>query len=533
MRIMIHGRDERGLKVTTYHLSESFDSDQLIQDLGRSFGFRKEPPRSVSQIIFDTFDWRLLKKGKTLVREGYRLFLTALDRWDPEDLVTWKRRKPPEFWWDFPEGGLKPKLKSLLDVRALLPVMRVSKNMRLLRILNADDKTVAKIQFEAYRARAESGPSSRIEGLTHLPVLGYAAEFREVQKFLADAGLTEEKDSIYVKLMRNLGLEPGSYSSKFRIDLEPDLPAVEAARRIIGHLLGIMNMNKAGLIADIDTEFLHDYRVSIRRIRSVLRQMKGVFPKEKTAGFRTAFAEIGKSTNRLRDLDVYLLKKDPYRAILPDYLAPGLDRLFQDLTQQRDNEHASVAKALQSARYRRTVTRWEKFVASRANYTEEEAPQAGRPIHELGCDLIYKRYQKIIGSGEKITDDSPDEELHRLRISCKRLRYLLEFFASLFPEKEIGRLIGQLKKLQDHLGDFNDLCVQQRQLEEYLIRLEESPEKTALAAAAVGGLITSLNLKQQAVRLDFKKRFQAFSSRNNQRHFQRLFQPSRPVGEAK
>ncbi len=530
---MIHGRDEKGLKVTTYSLPESFDFDQLTQDIGRSFGCRKESPRSVTHIVFDTFDWRLFKKGKTFLREGNWLFLTALDSWDQEGRVIWKKRKLPEFWWDIPEGDLRPQLKSLLDVRALLPVMRVSKTIHMLRILNADEKTVAKIQFETYRARVESGSSHRIDGLTLLPVRGYASEFRDVQKFLADAGLTEEKESIYIRLMTNLGLEPGAYSSKFRIDLDPGLPAVEAARRIIGHLLEIMNKNEAGLMADIDTEFLHDFRVSIRRIRSALRQMKGVFPKEKTARFRTAFAGIGKSTNWLRDLDVYLLKKNPYRAMLPEYLKPGLDKLFQDLAKQRDKEQASVVKTLQNARYRRTVTQWERFVASSMHYTEEEAPKAGRPVQELASDLIHKRYRKILASGQKITDDSPDEALHRLRISCKRLRYLLEFFASLFPEKEIGRLIGQLKKLQDHLGDFNDLCVQQQQLEGYLGRLEESREKAALTAAAVGGLITSLNLKQQAVRLDFKKRFQAFSSRNNQALFQRLFKAPRAAGEAK
>lgn len=521
------------MRDTICSLPESFDFDQLTQDIARSFGYRKEPLRSVAQIVFDTFDWRLFKKGKTLVREGNWLFLAALDRWDPEGRIVWKKRKAPEFWWDITQGDLRPQLKSMLDVRALLPVMRVSKTIHMLRILNADEKTVAKVQFETCRARAKSGSSHRIDFLTLLPVRGYASEFRAVQKFLKDAGLVEEKESIYVELMRGLGLEPGAYSSKFRIDLEPGLPAVEAARRIIGHLLEIMKKNEAGLMADTDTEFLHDYRVSIRRIRSALRQMKGVFPKEKTARFRTAFADIGKSTNWLRDLDVYLLKKDPYRAMLPEYLAPGLDRLFRDLAQERNKELASVAKSLQSARYRKTVAQWERFVASSMHYSEEEAPEAGRPIQELASDLIYKRYQKIIASGQKITDDSPDEALHRLRISCKRLRYLLEFFASLFPEKEIGRLIGQLKKLQDHLGDFNDLCVQQQQLEGYLGRLEESREEAALTAAAVGGLITSLNLKQQAVRLDFKKRFQAFSSRNNQALFQRLFKTSRAEGEAK
>ena len=61
----------------------------------------------------------------------------------------------------------------------------------------------------------------------------------------------------------------------------------------------------------------------------------------------------------------------------------------------------------------------------------------------------------------EIDDDSPDEALHRLRIDAKKLRYLLEFFRALYPPKEIGAVVGALKSLQDNLGDFNDLSVQQ------------------------------------------------------------------------
>ena len=43
-------------------------------------------------------------------------------------------------------------------------------------------------------------------------------------------------------------------------------------------LLDIMVANEPGMRADLDTEFLHDYRVSLRRTRSLLGQIKNVFP---------------------------------------------------------------------------------------------------------------------------------------------------------------------------------------------------------------------------------------------------------------
>ena len=51
----------------------------------------------------------------------------------------------------------------------------------------------------------------------------------------------------------------------------------------------------------------------------------------------------------------------------------------------------------------------------------------------------------------------------------------MEFFSSLFSHKKMNILIEQLKKLQNKLGDLNDLCVQQ----EYLLNIsEELPATT-------------------------------------------------------
>ena len=62
--------------------------------------------------------------------------------------------------------------------------------------------------------------------------------------------------------------------------------------------------------------------------------------------------------------------------------------------------------------------------------------------------------------GRAITDGSPPEEYHELRKTCKKLRYLVEFFRSLFPRREMGRVITALKLLQDNLGEYQDLYVQ-------------------------------------------------------------------------
>jgi CHAD domain-containing protein len=112
-----------------------------------------------------------------------------------------------------------------------------------------------------------------------------------------------------------------------------------------------------------------------------------------------------------------------------------------------------------------------------------------------------------------IDSKSPDVDLHRIRIHAKKLRYLLEFYRSLFPAPVIESFVKSLKKLQDNLGSFNDLSVQQRMLGEYQKGLEGSERKNAIkVAAALGGLITHLHEEQEAARQKFEQIFEEFST---------------------
>ncbi|MGB2908141.1 MAG: CHAD domain-containing protein [Candidatus Aminicenantaceae bacterium] len=514
-------------------LPESLNFQQLQREISRNHAVRRETVSDAAYSLFDTFDWRLYRMQQALIREGDRIGLADLELTHPSAQAEWTKPRPPRFWWDLPESDMRHRLQAVLDVRALLPLMSVTRQKRGLWILNQDQKTVLKLYFCTYVAKAVSGSQHTARRIELQPVLGYRRELEEFKRQLAGMDIAVDRESVSVELMRQMGLTPGRYSSKFLLPLDPELPSGEALRRILGHLIDVMILNQAGVKADTDTEFLHDYRVAIRRIRSALGQIKGIFPQDETLRFREAFARLGQTTNTLRDLDVYLLRKEQYRALLPEHLAPGLDALFEDLAAERKNKHRAVARSLNRETYKATVAQWREFLKSPAEAGDEEAPNAQRPVLQLACQFIFKRYQQIIRSGRKIGDDTPDDELHRLRISCKKLRYLLEFFASLFPEEDMAHLVGQLKKLQDNLGDFNDLFVQQQYLEDHLNNLVGNEGKIRQAAAAVGGLITSLNQKQKSVRQNFEKRFRVFSSPQNHALFVRLFKTGPSGGKGR
>jgi CHAD domain-containing protein len=118
----------------------------------------------------------------------------------------------------------------------------------------------------------------------------------------------------------------------------------EASKIILRSLLQVMKTNEAYIEKDLDTEFLHDYRVAVRRTRSALGQIKNVFPKEPTLRFKKDFSFVGKLSNQLRDLDVYLLKKDAYKALLPSVLRDDIDPLFDYLSNKRSKALSKLSE---------------------------------------------------------------------------------------------------------------------------------------------------------------------------------------------
>jgi CHAD domain-containing protein len=108
----------------------------------------------------------------------------------------------------------------------------------------------------------------------------------------------------------------------------------------------------------------------------------------------------------------------------------------------------------------------------------------------------------------------------------------MEFFSGLFARKKINALIAQLKKLQDNLGDFNDLCVQ----EEYLLNITQElpathrPLKKTLVA--IGSLVGTLGRERQLVRDAFAETFTDFASQDNKRLFKELFGSQTQSGSA-
>jgi len=497
--------------------TESHISDQLAIH----HQMKKETTISGQLTYYDTFDWRLFNKSLVLFTFQGRLVLRKIGE---DRIIHSLNAKPvPCFIWEFPKGDLKRYLEPVIKMRRLLKLVNLVSCTIPYHVLNQDQKTVARLLFETIRTSSKKNPKTIGSQLWLKPVKGYPKFSKKIKSLLESIGLTSSRnEDVFLHAINEAGRDPGSYSSKLRLKLTPDMRADEATIIIWQFLFQVIKINEAQIKHDIDTEILHDFRVAIRRTRSALVWNKSIFSERIIARFKKNFSFVGKITNDLRDLDVYLLDKPKYKAMLPAVLREDIDPLFDYLGKQRSVSFRKVIRSLNSNKYMKIMQEWEAFL-NEPQHDLASGSNAEVPVLELARKRIYKQYRDVIKTGTRILENCDDEKLHKLRIQCKKLRYLVQFFSNLFPPKKISLLVGQLKMLQDMLGNHNDLSVQVNYLLEVAEKMPANLSQSNKTLIAIGSLIGKLETKRKSVKKSFTKTFTHFSSPPNQKLFRELF----------
>ncbi|MGD8310246.1 MAG: CHAD domain-containing protein [Chromatiales bacterium] len=516
-------------------IPEGLEPESVESALRGRFHCEAGSPRRLERRFFDTFDWRLFQAGRVLERERSgrvrRLVLRESGASQPSRVVPGDR--VPRFARDLNGADpLRAELAPLLGVRALLPVGRVRSTVRALRVLDGEDKTLVRVLIEEGALDTPDGGSRApaVAWVRLTPVKGYEDALAQVGQYLErDLGLAPLSEEPMVAAARALGRTPGDYSSKLNYRLEPDQRADAAARLIHLGLLDTLEANVGGTRADLDSEFLHDLRVATRRTRSALTQIKGVFDPKVVERFKDGFAWLGRITGPARDMDVYLLAFDEYRCSLPDEVRGDLNALHEFLLSHQRLEHRRLARRLGSARFRALLAGWRRFLES-PSPDHPQAPSAARPVRELADERIWKMYRRVRREGLAIGPDSPPGDLHELRKSCKKLRYLMEFFRSLYDDAGVSELIRILKILLDNLGAFQDYHMQAESLRRFADRMVAEGDAPTATLLAMGMLVGGLIERQRQAREEFAQRFAEFDAKEAREAFRALFAPGAPEG---
>lgn len=299
-------------------------------------------------------------------------------------------------------------------------------------------------------------------------------------------------------------------------DFAPDASVRQAAAGVLRRLVGSLKANLDGVARDLGPDFLHDLRVATRRARAAAGQLKDALPQGAAQALQDELGALGEATNAVRDLDVFLLCRDSYRELLPDKLKPGW-RIFADaLAVQRAVEFEKLGRYLRSEDFAASLRRVDTLLRT---LDEGDSP----PAASAARDLLLARFKKTLRRGQAIDAESSDAELHRLRIDCKKLRYLLELFRPLFPAKQIDDLLKRLRALQDNLGGHHDLSVQIACLERCLGELDASGQDAMRVAAALKAMVAALGKRRASLRRGFRRVFAPFASDGNYELAKRLF----------
>ncbi|NNM68324.1 MAG: CHAD domain-containing protein [Spirochaetales bacterium] len=233
-----------------------------------------------------------------------------------------------------------------------------------------------------------------------------------------------------------------------------------------------------GIQTDVDTECLHQYRIQLRKVRSLLSQGRMWKAQKPWTELKLLFKDLMQRTNELRDLDVLILEVPNLLARLPPAEAQALEGWKKLLEARRETARKKLKTWLSSKAYAQSIQNidWEVLNNEGEAWTAQELAQAA-----------LKRISKKLGQLLR-THAPTDEVLHSVRIETKKLRYVVEALGSLFPEKSVSRLLKMIRQAQLHLGQFQDSSLRLQRLQGEIPR-QETPQVDPFAYGVLVGVL--------------------------------------------
>ena len=256
----------------------------------------------------------------------------------------------------------------------------------------------------------------------------------------------------------NSNLAARGYATLLGISVEPvkaQPPALAEAMQmqdafgeIVRSCLAQMQANETGAGTGRNLEFLHQYRVGLRRLRSAFGLFRPLLASECTAALMQEMRWLGAYLGAARDWDVFCEQtlNPMWQRVGRD---PALAALRRRCARERSACAAAARDAIGSPRYAKFVLRLGRLLA-----TQDGFPNAP-PLKAFAAARLQKR-DRSLRKIARTLDASDPAQVHGMRIAVKKLRYSAEFLQSLFPQQEARDHAQALARLQDVLGGVND-----------------------------------------------------------------------------
>ena len=258
-----------------------------------------------------------------------------------------------------------------------------------------------------------------------------------------------------------------------------DMPACQAAAMVLRGCHAQWLGNEQA-VRSRDAEGVHQMRVALRRLRAALALFRGMAPPPRLKTLDAEVRWLAGLLGTARDWDVFL--ETTLTPLLEERRSElCLLELRQTIDALRGTAYDVVLAALESARY----TAMASEVAMLAGDIRDFGQGDDQAILDLARRALDRRYTKLLRRGKRL-EKLDAEQRHRLRIQLKKLRYCIDFFRSIFPDKRRRAFSKEIGRLQDLFGALNDAATAER-----LVRSlgGDGAGEVPLEAARAGGLI--------------------------------------------
>ena len=243
--------------------------------------------------------------------------------------------------------------------------------------------------------------------------------------------------------------------------LEKKARAADGLRDIVANGLSHLLMNRAAALAG-DAEGIHQTRVAIRRLRSALRLFEPRLEPHAVSLFQDELRRLGRVIGEARDWDVFCVEMLPESFDRAENAEWG--QLIRDAAERRRKEaDATSAREVSSPSFTALILGLAAWTETgRENIDLLGDKRFERKIVRIAPDLLDRLFRKVRKRRRAVQPGASASELHPLRKSLKKLRYGVEFLASLYPKKPVKRLVKRMKALQQSLGVINDAATATR-----------------------------------------------------------------------
>ncbi|WP_159877468.1 CHAD domain-containing protein [Aquitalea denitrificans] len=256
--------------------------------------------------------------------------------------------------------------------------------------------------------------------------------------------------------------------------LSPDMSLHQVLQLLVQEILRHLQGNVPGVLRGEEMEYVHQARVALRRLRTVLAAFAAILPPDSRHVITLDVQWLSNSLGQLRDVDVFLTETLP---AIETTMYPMADfaTLYAALQSHRSHCRDSVHAALCSPRYGTLLLR----LLACLHTNTARSPIKLRQLAGHALSRPWKSLISLAGQWETLSQ----VQRHDLRKRAKRLRYTLEFFSPLLPHKAVLRTLKQLHCLQLVLGKMNDSAVALT----LLARLGEDNAELASSVGLVAG----------------------------------------------